>query len=702
MNFLNPVTLFGIFAAAIPLLIHLLTRTKSRIIPFSSLRFLKQLENQQNRRLRLRQLLLLILRTCIILLLVLAFARPTLRGRLDSALVSDAKSTMALIIDNSISMNRIEAGNTLFDSAKASAEQIVDAMQSGDQVFLLTTTDTSSELSHQNFFDPVALKRAIAGLKINYRMTDFSAALTAAHHRLSQSSDVNKEIYLIADFQESGFHESAEISRPGVHAYAVVKNRKSDVNAALQSLTLKSTILQKGKIAEISAKVANTGRQAIDNVVLQLFVDDNMVAQTDFQLQPGGSAAKIMRFTLERDGFSSAFATIEDDDLLDDNRRDLAFCVPDYIRVGIAGMSAVEMRYLQMALQPEQVATPFFQLATISPSELSREASKPYDVLICDNLDQADEEMAEALAQFIDRGGGVIFILGENTNIRSFNTVLSPKLKLPKLGEMIGTLNSGAFSFSLGEVDLAHPLFSGVFEQEESSFAKPLFRFAISLQQLNDIDVILRYSNGDPFLFEKKRETGRILVITSTLQPQFTDITHRTIFAPLISGLVGYAGAGGIFSPQQVNTGEMLRQKIPQEKINSSFEIVRPDQQFDRVNATMTGNGAWLYYSQTDLPGVYKLLADGTVLQQWTVALDPQESNFSPIGLDALRKQYSLTPLPADADLPDFIKAQRQGTELWKWFIGLALILLVVEMLIYREKGEVTADIQAPGATAGA
>jgi len=702
LNFLNPLTLFGLFAAVLPLLIHLLTRTKSRIIPFSSLLFLKQLENQQNRRLRLRQLLLLILRTCIILLLVLAFARPTLKGRLNKPFVSDAKSTIAVIIDNSISMNRVEAGNTLFDSAKSSAEQIADVMQPGDQVFLLTTTDTSSELSHQNFFDPAALKRAIVSLKINHRMTDFSAVLAAANHRLRKSSDVNKEIYLIADFQESGFHGNAVGNMPSIPAYALIKNTKNDQNAALQSLMLKSTILQRGKIAEMSATVANTGSQTINNVVLQLFVDDNMVAQTDFQLQPGGAAVKMMRFTLEREGFSSAFATIEDDDLLDDNRRDLAFCVPDFIRVGIAGTSAAEATYIRLALQPEQLDRPFFQVAAISSSELSREAAMPYDVLICHNMDQVDPETAEAFLQFVDRGGGLIFILGENTNIRSFNSILAPKLNLPKLGEMIGTLSRGTSGFSLGEVDLAHPLFSGVFEQEESSFAKPVFRFAVSLQQQNDIDVILRYSNGDPFLFEKRRGTGRILVMTSSLQPEFTDITRRTIFAPLISGMVGYAGAGGVFSPQQMNAGEILRQKIPQEKINSSFEIERPDRQFDRLNALMTANGAWLYYSQTDMPGIYKLLADGAVLQQWTVALDPRESNFTAIAIDELKKQFALTPIPADVELSDFIMAQRQGTELWKWCIGLALILLIIEMLLYREKGEVSADVQRAGVMPGA
>ena len=76
MTFLNPFVLFGLFAAAIPIIIHFLTRQKAKEIPFSSLRFLKLLENQQIRRLRWKQILLLIIRTMIILLSCLLLRDP--------------------------------------------------------------------------------------------------------------------------------------------------------------------------------------------------------------------------------------------------------------------------------------------------------------------------------------------------------------------------------------------------------------------------------------------------------------------------------------------------------------------------------------------------------------------------------------------------------------------------------------------------
>src|SRR5207249_2671544 len=77
-SFLNPAFLWALPAAAIPIVIHLLSRRRLPEVSFPTTQFLRDLEPQEIRRLRLREILLLILRTLAILLLVLAFARPSL------------------------------------------------------------------------------------------------------------------------------------------------------------------------------------------------------------------------------------------------------------------------------------------------------------------------------------------------------------------------------------------------------------------------------------------------------------------------------------------------------------------------------------------------------------------------------------------------------------------------------------------------
>src|SRR5260221_12200822 len=103
MTFLNPLVLFGLAAAAIPVILHLLNLRKLRTIEFSTLTFLKELQQTKIRRLKLRQLLLLLIRTLLIVLIVIAFARPTLRGTILGTIGSHAHSTVVFILDDSFS-----------------------------------------------------------------------------------------------------------------------------------------------------------------------------------------------------------------------------------------------------------------------------------------------------------------------------------------------------------------------------------------------------------------------------------------------------------------------------------------------------------------------------------------------------------------------------------------------------------------------
>ena len=80
ISFLNPIVLFGLVAASVPLIIHFLSRFRTEQREFSSLLLLREVKSRNMRKLKIRQLLLLILRTLIIALLVLAPARPVVRG----------------------------------------------------------------------------------------------------------------------------------------------------------------------------------------------------------------------------------------------------------------------------------------------------------------------------------------------------------------------------------------------------------------------------------------------------------------------------------------------------------------------------------------------------------------------------------------------------------------------------------------------
>jgi uncharacterized protein (DUF58 family) len=144
MNFLNPLVLFGMVAAGIPILLHLLNLRRLKTVDFSTVRFLQELQQTRVRRLRIQQILLLVLRTLIILFAVLAFARPTIPGNLPLLSV-EARSSVVILLDNSASMEAADQRGQRFRQARKAAEQVLALLRDGDEVAIAHATQSMRE-----------------------------------------------------------------------------------------------------------------------------------------------------------------------------------------------------------------------------------------------------------------------------------------------------------------------------------------------------------------------------------------------------------------------------------------------------------------------------------------------------------------------------------------------------------------------------
>ena len=132
MVFLTPVFLIGLLAALIPVAIHLIRREKPPKVMFSTIRFLKKTSKKLVLFQHLQQIALLLLRAAVIVLLVLAFARPLFNQSVARLLDADPQSAV-ILLDLSMSMRFQEN----FDQAKAEALAIVDQLTGGDEVGLI-------------------------------------------------------------------------------------------------------------------------------------------------------------------------------------------------------------------------------------------------------------------------------------------------------------------------------------------------------------------------------------------------------------------------------------------------------------------------------------------------------------------------------------------------------------------------------------
>ena len=134
MSFLEPLYLLLVGAAAVPLLLHLLRRRINVRVEFPAVRYILRAERENSRKMKLRNLLLMLLRILAILFLALAAARPV--GRLVGA--GHAPTAIAIVLDNSLSTSTIVDGAPLFRRLRAAALETVRRATPSDRVWLVT------------------------------------------------------------------------------------------------------------------------------------------------------------------------------------------------------------------------------------------------------------------------------------------------------------------------------------------------------------------------------------------------------------------------------------------------------------------------------------------------------------------------------------------------------------------------------------
>ena len=200
MVFLNPAVLFGLLAASIPVLIHLFNLRKLKRIEFSTLAFLKELQKNKIRKIKLKQWLLLALRVLIVLFLITAFARPTLEGVSIGGTTSAAKTTAVFILDDTYSMSVIDGKGSWFNQAKGTIQELLRQLQEGDEAALILVSNKSKD----NILPTSNLKefsKTIDNVPLSYSSGTIHNAIIKAGDLLSRSKNFNKEIYLLSDFQ---------------------------------------------------------------------------------------------------------------------------------------------------------------------------------------------------------------------------------------------------------------------------------------------------------------------------------------------------------------------------------------------------------------------------------------------------------------------------------------------------------------------
>jgi hypothetical protein len=714
LTFLNPIALIGILAAGIPILLHIFNLRKLKTIEFSTLSFLKELQKTKIRRLKLRQLLLLFLRTLLVILVVLAFSRPTLKGSLPGGLAGQAQTTAVIVFDDSQSMTASDEQGELLQQAKNGALDVIDLLKDGDEVYLVKLSDvpvdgTSEIPSAQRNFP--AVRNSIKEIKPSAMHRTIEDALRFAARLLAASQNFNKEVYLVSDFQsgslESKTHRvktSENLFAPTTQFFLIPLGKRELQNVSVESIEIPNTIFEVNKPFAVKAKLTNHGTSNIQNHVVSVYQDGNRVGQKGADIRAGQSVETEFMLVPKHPGFLEGKIELEDDDLEFDNTRFFTVHIPDEFHVLLVGTPS-DLTYLRITLATRLTdSSASLKINQIPYDRFSSSQLNNTDVVIFSNLQELTHNQSFALKTYIQNGGGLLFFPGIQTTRDAFNTAIAAPLGISTVSTSDDNLTSqSANSFiEFDKVDLRHPLFAGMFEETESKqlagtthqhrvLESPRINKSFHYVPTPKSRSIITLTNGYPFLMEEQIGSGHVLLFSVPANTEWSDLPLKGLFVPLVHRSLAYLAQRSLME-RSLLVGEEttihLRTAIP-----SKLAITKPGGLEIFINPQQLAAERTILFSDDDLPGLYTVASGNVILDKFAVNVDPDESNTTPSDnkqRDTIFRRLGMTDKSIHTvnqvqEVQRIITESRLGAELWKQFLIAAIVIAIIEMFAARD-----------------
>lgn len=711
MTLLNGILAFGAAAFAIPLLIHLLNRSRFRTVSWGAMHLLESVLRVNQRRVRIEQIILLLIRCAIPIVLAFCLARPVLTGW--RALPGDAPTSMVILLDNSYSMDTADNGHTRLAKAIDHAAQIVAALPRGSEISIVRTGGEPSQLLECPIFDPSIMARQLHQVRGGYGASDPAKALETGLGILTEMAHARRDLIYISDFQQSDWDATTpdrmatirrQLDSISIRPTITLFNLGDTVeeNISVDSLEFSARALGANEDLQIRANLRNHGSKAYDAVRLRFQIDG--AEQTASQIALPAKATAQALFTYRFPAAGSHLVAVEaavDDRLATDNRCEAA--VPVLDRIGVVLVDGApsdqplegETDFLAVALTPYTYGraklSDLIETKTISPGELDEKALPEARVVVLANVPKLKDEQVELLSRYVGGGGSLLVFSGNKVDIAWYNKVLFSDgvglLPLP-WNEVAGSVGGEEKPSRIVSQHFEHPSLEFFNNRENGNLADAeihkWYRLGQASPNAAEPFVLARLESGDPLIVQRQFREGSVVQVATACDAQWSNLPMRPIYLPLMQQLVTTM-ASEATPPSNFPAGQPLVAVLPGQSQAAPLGLTTPDGARHTVQPVPRGTQSVVEYARTQEPGVYTLVGPDARPLHFVAQVSRAESDLRM--LDATRMQWLAAELGADgvssaAEYSALDRSRRHGREIWRVLLAGVLGLMFLELAL--------------------
>ncbi len=679
MKFLYPEFLWAFAVLLIPILIHLFNFKRYKTHYFSSLQFVKHVDQQTKSTQKLKHLLVLLARLLAFACAVLAFAQPYFPNSEAQALKKE--NIVMIYLDNSFSMQARGVEGELLSSAKETAQSIVEKAPKGTQFIVGTNEMSGIEQRKINRIDALDKIDKIDYSPLTRSLDDIIDWKQKTIKKIDiDESESFVQSVILSDFQRHSSNKGNVLNLNSFEFHPVQLIPEETSNIFIDSVWFSSPIRKVGEKHELNIRLFNSSDQDLKNVEVTVKVDRfDKSFYTD--IPANGKKETSLTYSDKSVGWKSGKVTVADEHVIFDDTYYLSYEVKEHANVLLLnGEDAI--RNVRVVLDLEN----YYLVEENKISAITLDNFKNKDLVIINGANTLSSGVINYLTEFNKNGGSLSLFPGKNPDKSAWNQLLG-KLKLPLMGPKI---SSGTLIKSLNYDD---PFIRDVISSKNERLNLPsvVSSYQPMVGSSSNYKTLITMQNGLPLLAYSKPK-GTAYMFYSSIHPDFGVFASDALFSTCVLRMSELSQRGqpialtiGNESTYPVyadNIGEevihLSKDKldfIPQKSSRSGITYISLSQ-FDKFEQLFAGNYSIdgnknlgtlsLNYHRKE--SKLKYLSELEIKKRFTergaknVSFASIDGVNSPIGDLSIDKPFSY----------------------WKLFLILTLIFVIAEMLLVR------------------
>lgn len=585
----------GAAAVSVPIIIHLLNKRRFKVVDWAAMDFLLDADKKNRRRIRLENLLLLLLRCLAVLLIALLLGRPFLPTSMTAGLIDAAQFERIVVLDDSLSMQARLGNESLWEIGRKQLVDLVRGLGEDPADNSLTLIRMSQpdkpilnglHLSGDNLDEAV---RAIEQLEATDRPANLSAALQQLDAYLAnQPANINRVVYLVSDLRDFDWRladEGAEapakilarLSKETAGCFLLDAGSEDDQNLAIREVRPEGTLVE-GVPARFDVSVKNASRSEAKEVRVKLTAGDALPLENLLErIAPGETVSTSFSVAFTRGEEEEATTSHkapalgrkvrievipadqgESDKLLADNTAYFPARVVKGIPTVLvdgdpsAAFGKAETFYLRRALAPSGQVPSGVSAQIVTENELESLSLDGVQVIFLCNIYRLGEKSAENLQRlqdWVSAGGGLVLLPGDQIDEQFFNDQYykdGAGLSPVRLVEIRG--DETEQTWATLKVEQAQHEVLKIFAGQNNPFLDNVKTFrwwatTIAKEQLGGIvNVPARLNDADesPWLAEKAFGKGRVVALCGPGDADWSNWSSDPSFVIAMQELVRY------------------------------------------------------------------------------------------------------------------------------------------------------------------